>query len=138
MTKPGVDQPVGAAAINSVPRQMIDENEREVCALVGYDGGLDVTISAPEGEALAKKTFNPRLGIEGGISILGTTGIVEPMSEQALLDTIRVELRQRRENGADYILLAEDGGADVELHRRQFGILQGIRLSRRAAHRAHW
>ena len=60
VTKPGLDQPVGAAAINSVPRQMIEENVREVCALVGYDGGLDVTISAPEGEALAKKTFNPR------------------------------------------------------------------------------
>ena len=113
VTKPGLDQPVGAAAINSVPRQMIEENVREVCALVGYDGGIDVTISAPEGEALAKKTFNPRLGIEGGISILGTTGIVEPMSEQALLDTIHVELRQRRENGADYILLAPGNyGAD--------------------------
>ena len=111
--KPGLDQPVGAAAINSVPRKMIEENVREVCMLVGYDGGIDVTISAPEGEALAKKTFNPRLGIEGGISILGTTGIVEPMSEQALLDTIRVELRQRRENGADYILLAPGNyGAD--------------------------
>ena len=61
VTKPGLDQPVGAAAINSVPRKMIEENVREVCALVGYDGGLDVTISAPEGEALAKKTFNPRL-----------------------------------------------------------------------------
>ena len=113
VTKPGLDQPVGAAAINSVPRKMIEENVREVCMLVGYDGGIDVTISAPEGEALAKKTFNPRLGIEGGISILGTTGIVEPMSEQALLDTIRVELRQRRENGADYILLAPGNyGAD--------------------------
>ena len=113
VTKPGLDQPVGAAAINSVPRKMIEENVREVCMLVGYDGGIDVTISAPEGEALAKKTFNPRLGIEGGISILGTTGIVEPMSEQALLDTIRVELRQRRENGADYTLLAPGNyGAD--------------------------
>ena len=113
VTKPGLDQLVGAAAINSVPRKMIEENVREVCMLVGYDGGIDVTISAPEGEALAKKTFNPRLGIEGGISILGTTGIVEPMSEQALLDTIRVELRQRRENGADYILLAPGNyGAD--------------------------
>ena len=113
VTKPGLDQPVGEAAINSVPRQMIEENVREVCMLVGYNGGLDVTISAPEGEALAKKTFNPRLGIEGGISILGTTGIVEPMSEQALLDTIHVELRQRRENGADYILLAPGNyGAD--------------------------
>ena len=113
VTKPGLDQPVGEAAINSVPRQMIEENVREVCMLVGYDGGIDVTISAPGGEALAKKTFNPRLGIEGGISILGTTGIVEPMSEQALLDTIHVELRQRRENGADYILLAPGNyGAD--------------------------
>ena len=106
VTKPGLDQPVGAAAINSVPRRMIRENVEEVCGLLGYTGGMRVVISVPEGEALAKKTFNPRLGIEGGISILGTTGIVEPMSEQALVDTIHVELRQRREGGADYVLLA--------------------------------
>ena len=113
VTKPGLDQPVGAAAINSVPRRMIGENVSEVCALLGYSGGLRVVISAPEGEMLAKKTFNPRLGIVGGISILGTTGIVEPMSEQALGDTIRVELRQRRESGADYVLLAPGNyGAD--------------------------
>ena len=113
VTKRGLDQPVGAAAINSVPRRMIRENVEEVMRLCDYRGGLAVMISVPEGEALAKKTFNPRLGIEGGISILGTTGIVEPMSEQALLDTIRVELRQRRENGADYILLAPGNyGAD--------------------------
>ena len=113
VTKPGLDQPVGAAAINSVPRRMIRENVEEVCGLLGYTGGLRVVISVPEGEALAKKTFNPRLGIEGGISILGTTGIVEPMSEQALVDTIHVELRQRRESGADYVLLAPGNyGAD--------------------------
>ena len=86
VTMPGLDQPVGAAAINSVPRRMIQENVEEVCGLFGYIGGLYVVISAPDGETLAKKTFNPRLGIEGGISILGTTGIVEPMSEQALVD----------------------------------------------------
>ena len=71
VTKRGLDQPVGNAAINSVPRQMIRENVEEVMALTDSSGGLDVVISAPEGEALAKKTFNPRLGIVGGISILG-------------------------------------------------------------------
>lgn len=105
VTKGGLDQPVGAAAINSVPRQMIRENLEEVCRLTDYHGGLSVVISVPDGEQLAKKTFNPRLGIVGGISILGTTGIVEPMSEQALVDTIRTELRQRRANGAEYVLL---------------------------------
>ncbi|MBR5381803.1 MAG: cobalamin biosynthesis protein CbiD [Oscillospiraceae bacterium] len=113
VTKRGLDQPVGAAAINSVPRAMIRENVEEVCRLADYGGGLSVVISAPEGEALAKKTFNPRLGIEGGISILGTTGIVEPMSEQALVDTIRVELRQKRAGGADHVLLTPGNyGAD--------------------------
>ena len=106
VTKLGLDQPVGNAAINSVPRQMIRENLEEVCRIADYRGGLAVVISAPGGEEIAKQTFNPRLGIEGGISILGTTGIVEPMSEQALVDTIRVELRQRKINGAQYVLLA--------------------------------
>ncbi len=105
VTKPGLDQAVGSAAINSTPRRMIRENVEQVCRLTDYRGGLSVVISAPEGEALAKKTFNPRLGIVGGISILGTTGIVEPMSEQALVDTIAVELRQRRAAGADHVLL---------------------------------
>ena len=105
VTKPGLDQPVGAAAINSVPRRMIREGVEEIQALTDDHGGLSVVISVPEGEALAKKTFNPRLGIVGGISILGTTGIVEPMSERALVETIRVELRQRRAAGADYALL---------------------------------
>ena len=105
VTKRGLDQPVGNAAINSVPRQMIRENLEEVIRLTDWPGGLSVIISAPDGERLAKKTFNPRLGIVGGISILGTTGIVEPMSETALVETIHVELRQRREIGADYVLL---------------------------------
>ena len=121
VTKRGLDQPVGAAAINSVPRRMIEENVREVCALCGYDGGISVVISVPEGEALAKKTFNPRLGIVGGISILGTTGIVEPMSEQALVDTIRVELRQRRELGAEYVLLTP-GNYGADFIRDSIGI----------------
>ena len=113
VTGKGLDQPVGAAAINSVPRQMIRENLEEVCETLDYQGGLDVVISVPGGEELAKKTFNPRLGIEGGISILGTTGIVDPMSDRALVETIRLELRQRRENGAEYVLLTPGNyGAD--------------------------
>ena len=124
VTKPGLDQPVGAAAINSVPRQMIRENLREICALADYHGGLSVIISVPKGEALAKKTFNPRLGIVGGISILGTTGIVEPMSEQALVDTIRVELRQRKVSGAEYVLLTP-GNYGADYIRRSISVPEG-------------
>ena len=105
VTKKGLDQSVGSAAINSVPRQMIRENLEEILTLTDSHCGLNVVISVPEGEKLAKQTFNPRLGIVGGISILGTTGIVEPMSEKALVDTIRVELKQRRANGDEYVLL---------------------------------
>lgn len=105
VTKPGLEQPVGAAAINKVPRQMIRENLEEVCRQLGYAGGLKAIIYIPEGEALAAKTFNPRLGIVGGISVLGTSGIVEPMSEQALIDTIRVEIRQKLANGMQYLLI---------------------------------
>ncbi|MCI8429717.1 MAG: cobalamin biosynthesis protein CbiD [Lachnospiraceae bacterium] len=105
ITKPGLEQPVGAAAINRVPRQMIRENVLEVCTQFGYTGALQVVISIPEGVALAEKTFNPRLGIAGGISVLGTSGIVEPMSEQALIDTIRVEIRQKLAGGTEYLLI---------------------------------
>lgn len=94
VTRPGLDQKVGEAAINSVPRKMIAAAAAGVSEELGYPGGLDITISVPDGEAAAKKTFNPQMGIEGGISILGTSGIVEPMSEQALLDTIALELHQ--------------------------------------------
>ncbi len=113
VTKQGLEQPVGEAAINSVPRQMIRENLEEVCRLADYSGGLSVMISVPDGQRLANQTFNPRLGIVGGISILGTTGIVEPMSDQALIDTIRVELAQRKAMGAEYVLLTPGNyGAD--------------------------
>ena len=105
VTKKGLDQSVGNAAINSVPRQMIRENLEEILTITDQKCGLNVVISVPEGEKLAKQTFNPRLGIVGGISILGTTGIVEPMSEKALVDTIRVELNQRRASGQNYVLL---------------------------------
>lgn len=94
VTMPGLDQPVGNAAINSVPRRMIEEAVGEVCTVNGYNGGIDVVISIPGGEKIAQQTFNPMLGVEGGLSILGTSGIVEPMSQQALTDTIEVSIRQ--------------------------------------------
>ena len=99
VTQPGLDQPVGNAAINHVPRQMIEKEVLEVCSLLDFNGTLKVEISVPEGEELAEHTFNPRLGIVGGISILGTTGIVEPMSTKAILDTIKVELNQQKALG---------------------------------------
>ena len=105
VTKPGLDQPVGAAAINSTPRRMITEAVEAVCREADYQGGLIVTISVPGGARAAEKTFNPQLGIEGGISILGTSGIVEPMSRQALVDTITLELRQRYEEGNRRVIL---------------------------------
>ncbi|MDE8735353.1 cobalt-precorrin-5B (C(1))-methyltransferase, partial [Eubacteriales bacterium DFI.9.88] len=81
VTKPGLAGQVGEAAINPIPRKMIETEVPKVAGQLGYKGGLHVEISVPEGEALAEKTFNPKLGIVGGLSILGTSGIVEPMSE---------------------------------------------------------
>ena len=106
VTKPGLDQPVGNAAINHVPREMIEREVLQVCRVLDYCGSLSVEISVPEGEHLAERTFNPRLGIVGGISILGTSGVVEPMSTQAILDTIRVELRQQRALGREDVVIS--------------------------------
>lgn len=104
VTKKGLDQEVGQAAINRVPRQMIYEEVKEICEELDYTGGIKVIISVPKGEEIAKKTFNPRLGIEGGISILGTSGIVEPMSEIALIDTIRTEMSMLVAEGKKYLI----------------------------------
>ncbi len=105
VTQPGLDQPVGAAAINRVPRQMIEQEVLSVCRANGCEGGLHVEICVPGGEELAKKTFNPQLGIQGGVSILGTSGIVEPMSTQALIDTVALALRQARAQGSRRVVL---------------------------------
>lgn len=120
VTRPGLDQPVGSAAINHVPREMITREVQEVCALTDYAGSLLVEISVQGGEELAEKTFNPRLGIVGGISILGTTGIVEPMSSQALLDTIYVELKQKREEGHRFAAISP-GNYGLEYMKRAYG-----------------
>lgn len=94
VTKPGLDQPVGEAAINHVPRAMIKEALEKEAEAAGYAGGFDVTISIEGGAETAKRTFNPHMGVEGGLSVLGTSGIVEPMSQQAILDTIQLEMGQ--------------------------------------------
>lgn len=120
VTRPGLDQPVGNAAINHVPREMITREVMEVCEMTDFCGMLKVEISVPGGEELAQKTFNPRLGIVGGISILGTTGIVEPMSERALLDTILVELRQHRALGENVIAVSP-GNYGLDYMKRTFG-----------------
>lgn len=100
VTRPGLEQEIGQAAVNRVPRRMIRDGVLEMCRKYGYRGNIKVTVSVPGGEEAAKKTFNPRLGIEGGLSILGTTGIVEPMSEKALTDTIYLEMKMIRESGS--------------------------------------
>ena len=136
VTKLGLDQPVGAAAINSTPRRMIEEAVRDVVMKFGSSvgehsecagnsntvnaSGLEVIIFVPRGEELAEKTFNSKLGIQGGISILGTSGIVEPMSDQALLDTIRAEINIRRCEGHT-ILSAAPGNYGKQFFLEKYG-----------------
>ena len=105
VTKPGLDQPVGSYAINNTPRQMIHEACLDICQQHNYIGGLNIEISIPGGAELAEHTFNPRLGIIGGLSILGTSGIVEPMSQAAIVETIRAELSLIRATGKEAVLL---------------------------------
>ena len=132
VTKPGLDQPPGEAAINSVPRKMIRESLLAVLRDAGAEGSpaseplqkgarlLTVTISAPEGESIAAKTFNPRLGIRGGISILGTEGIVRPMSRSALTDTIRADMRLHAAEGRPVI--AVPGNYGLHFLESNYGI----------------
>ena len=120
VTLPGLDQPVGNAAINRVPRQMIEKELSEVAELLDFRGRIRVILSVPGGEAAAERTFNPRLGIEGGISILGTTGIVEPMSTRAILDTIRVELNQWKALG-DRIAAVSPGNYGLNFMKETYG-----------------
>ena len=120
VTKPGLDQKPGNAAINHVPREMIEKEVLEVCRLFDYNGGLSVEISVPEGEKLAEKTFNPRLGITGGISILGTSGVVEPMSMQAIKDTILVELKMQKASGKT-VAAVSPGNYGLDFMKENFG-----------------
>ena len=121
VTRAGLDQPVGAAAINSVPRAMIASELERVAREHGWQGGFAVEVSVSGGEEIARKTFNPRLGIVGGLSILGTSGIVDPMSEQALVNTIHTEMDSRRAAGQAH-LLAFFGNYGVDFSRDHLGL----------------
>lgn len=130
VTKTGLDQPVGNAAINKVPRKMIREAVESVLWELGYQGGIDVEIIIPEGAEIAKKTFNPRLGIEGGISILGTSGIVEPMSEAALIESIRVEMKMLAAGGKEYLLVSPGNyGVDFSKDVLEISLENSIKCS---------
>ena len=118
VTLPGLDQKAGEAAINSVPRKMIRDGVQ--AELGDLKESLEVEISVPNGEEIAKQTFNPKLGIVGGISILGTSGIVEPMSEQAILDTIQVEMNVRKAQGFS-VLPVVPGNYGADFLQKEFG-----------------
>ncbi len=105
VTKPGLDQAVGEAAINRVPREMITKEVQRICREHDVPCAIEITISAEDGIEAARKTFNPNLGIEGGISILGTTGIVEPRSLAALRDSIELEIRQKHAEGSTNLIV---------------------------------
>lgn len=130
VTLPGLWQKIGEAAINKVPRQMILQEVASVCEQKGYDGGLEVIIEIPEGIEIARRTFNPRLGIEGGISVLGTTGIVEPMSESALIDSIALEIKVKKANGQEILILTPGNyGADFLKETLHIDINKAVKCS---------
>ncbi len=130
VTKAGLWQDIGEAAINKVPREMIEKEVRLVLDEHGYTGGARVIISVPGGEKVAERTFNSRLGIVGGISILGTSGIVEPMSEKAIIEAIGAEMRVKRANESDTLLMTP-GNYGLDFIKNTYGINidRGIKCS---------
>ena len=146
VTLPGLDQKPGNSAINSVPRKMIFEGVKREIEKAGAGFGVKIEISAPGGEEIAKKTFNPKLGIIGGISILGTSGIVEPMSEQAILDTIRLEINVRKSQdfrilpivpgnyGADFLSSEFGFSPEIAVHCSNF-IYDSLKMASEAGFR---
>ena len=130
VTSKGLQCEVGQPAINPVPRKMIRQNVKIICEKHSYTNGIHIEISALNGEEIAKKTFNPRLGIVGGISILGTTGIVEPMSEAALVDTIKVLIdKQQVKNPKQILITPGNYGRDYCLNNLSLDIEQGVKCS---------
>ena len=135
VTKLGLSQAVGEAAINPVPKKMIYDEVKNV--IEEYNSkysqainGIKITIYVPKGEEIAKKTFNPRLGIVGGISILGTSGIVEPMSEKALLESIVVEMKVVKASGVKNLIITPGNyGEDFIKNTMNFDLSNSVKCS---------
>ena len=109
ITLPGFDYPPGSPAINKAPREMIRQNLERL----NIDHSpLSITISVPQGAEIAKRTFNPRLGIEGGISIIGVSGIVKPFSEEAFIDSIRKCMTIAKASGSDRMVINSGGKSE--------------------------
>lgn len=114
-TLPGFDFPPGEPAINKVPREMIRQNLKELYEqsnLPSLGEGLGVGLSVPQGEEIARRTFNPRLGIEGGISIIGVSGIVKPFSEEAFIDSIRKCMTVAQASGSERVVINSGGKSE--------------------------
>ena len=113
ITLPGFDYPPGSPAINKAPREMIKRNlETILSPLTSHLSPLRITISVPNGAEIAKRTFNPRLGIEGGISIIGVSGIVKPFSEEAFIDSIRKCMTIAQASGTDRVVINSGGKSE--------------------------
>ena len=111
-TLPGFDYPPGSPAINKGPREMIRQNIKRVITPLSLGEGLGVRLSVPQGAEIAQRTFNPRLGIEGGISIIGVSGIVMPFSEEAFIDSIRKCMQVAKASGAERVVINSGGKSE--------------------------
>ncbi|RDE18257.1 cobalt-precorrin-5B (C(1))-methyltransferase [Motiliproteus coralliicola] len=123
VTRTGLVLPVGEPAINPVPRQMMSEHLLRAADVYGFDGGFEVSVGVEQGEQIALKTMNPRLGIVGGLSILGTTGIVRPYSCAAYIASIRQGVDVARSNGLDH-LAATTGSSSERAIRNHYGLTE--------------
>ncbi|SMO90615.1 cobalt-precorrin-5B (C(1))-methyltransferase [Melghirimyces algeriensis] len=126
VTKEGLPVPVGQAAINPVPRRMIHQVAKEVLEQYSVDKGIKIVISVPDGEEIAKKTLNGRLGIVGGISILGTRGIVVPFSTSAYKASIAYAIEVAKQSGCDHVVITTGGRSE------KYGIEQYPHLPKEA------
>lgn len=121
-TKDGLALPKGEAAINPVPRQMMIDNLSRILKEAGFKGIVNITVMVENGVEIAKKTFNERLGIIGGISILGTSGLVLPMSKTALLETIEADIKFRLNNSKERRVYLAPGNIGAKFLEKNFNI----------------